>query len=87
MYHVHLFKRGKVYWIYYRIHGQRIRKSLDTTNKRIAEQKARAYEKKYMNHELEGSRKRTTFENFWEHYLKYAISVKRSKTISIEKSK
>ncbi len=34
---VHLFQRGEAWWVYYLLDGRRVRKSLKTDNKKIAE--------------------------------------------------
>ena len=45
---MHLYKRGNIWWVDFTIRGQRIRKSLGTSNKRLAKEKAeKLYEEIY----------------------------------------
>ena len=39
-----IYKRGKSWWLAYRVDGQRIRKSLDTTNERVARDRLKEIE-------------------------------------------
>lgn len=82
---VTLFKRGKIYWMQYRVNGHRVRKSLQTTRLQIAERKAQVQERKILMGEAEGFRGRIKLESFWEKYLEYAIKAKRPRTVRIDK--
>jgi len=39
-----LYKRGKTFWVIYRIGGKLVRKSLETTNERVAKSKFKQLE-------------------------------------------
>ena len=72
-----IYKRGKSWWIAYYIAGKSapVRRSLKTTNRRIAEREKQALEA----HLVESFRrvpeeKNPKFDEFWPHYLSWAES-------------
>ncbi len=81
---VSLFKRGLTWWVYYRIQDQRVRKSLETHNKKIAQRKAEIIEQKLINNELKAFKGRLKLSAFWDKYLPHAQANKRPKTVDTE---
>ncbi len=76
-----IYKRGTYYWIQYRINGDRVRKSLSTSNKNVAQRMAKIQERKILLGESERTKGRINLEAFFEKYMEYADSVKRPRTI------
>lgn len=78
---VHIFKRKKTYWMYYRINGKRIRKSFDTPNKHDAERMAFKKQIELNSENFTPITQISTLADFFKNYLAYAKTIKRPKTI------
>jgi integrase len=76
-------KRNKIYFLDTRISGQRIRKTLETSDKRVAAIKAKIRER-----ELRGPAvyQRSTLEDFQKEYLLWAEPLKSPETIGVERN-
>ena len=78
-----IFKRGKTWWVAYYANGKLVRRSLKTTNKRIAEREKQALEANLLDpHRMVPEEKNPLVEVFWDEYLRnYANGHKRPRAI------
>ncbi len=77
-----IFKRGDTWWICYYVHGKQVRRSLKTSNKRLAEREQQAIEAKLLDPHFEAPRRRNQLiDEFWQEYLVWANDHKRSGSI------
>jgi hypothetical protein len=72
-----LYKRGNFYWLDIRINGNRIRRSLDTTNKLEALSRYAEKKEELIKEFKEG---KVRFEDFCETYLEWAWTSKPAST-------
>lgn len=82
---VRLYQRGDIYWTEYFQHGERIRESLKTTDRDIAERERNAIEASLLDPHLRVKQsKNPDVSVFWEKYLAWAREHKRPRTIDTE---
>ena len=80
-----IFKRNDVWWVSYYHNGKQVRKSLKTSNKRIAEREKQALESKLLEpHSMVPKEKNPSVEHFWAMYLEHAQTQFRPTTIEIQ---
>jgi site-specific recombinase XerD len=80
-----IFKRGTTWWISYYDGGKRVRKSLNTESKRVAERERMAIEGKLVEPKRHVKReKNSEVAVFWEAYLERERDHLRPNTITIQ---
>lgn len=78
-----VFKRGDTWWVAYYVHGKLTRRSLKTTNKRVAEREKQALEAQLISpHRLVQKEQNPSVDVFWSKYVnEYAKEHKRPRAI------
>jgi len=80
-----IYKRGDIWWLKYHQNGRVVRKSLKTTNKRIAQREKQACEAELLTpHRHTKEEKNPPIDVFWEDYLRWARDHKRPQSIQRE---
>ncbi len=81
----HIYKRGDTWWVSYFEGDRRVRKSLKTNSKRVAERERIAIEAKSLEpHRHVKTEKNAETDTFWAQYLEWAKDHLRPNTITIQ---
>lgn len=77
-----IFKRGDVWWLSYWVHGERVRKSLKTRSKHVANREKQAIEAELSKgYHRAAAEKNPAVGVFWAKYLDWANDHKRPRSI------